>query len=346
MSKNQQKPYAYTYVDDSILLPYFKIYVAFFHRFIPYQLTANFITCFSSAVMWVFLFIAFLPVHLKEPFLAIVSLLCLHTYAVGDTLDGMQAKNTGTSSPLGQFLDHYFDTYNNAITFLMVYTILNLHTPSLLYITLWIGFLTFAAVMAEEKVTGSLYFGKIGVLEGLLAFGILLLSFTYKPWLHWVQTYHFLGYHVSWIIMFVIALSYLFTYAVAIKHMPQTPRSLYAFAAVSCLLGMGLAQAHHIPVVLGFVALCAFSGNYIGKIMFSHLANTEFPRVDLVGSIAIVALFLIPKTPYAVPWLMPYMWKIITVNFVLRAVFSFIRITYYFKEHWVWYNAKPQLIES
>ena len=115
-SRFVKKEYCYNCVDQSILLPWFKkYYVAFYFKFIPQGLTANCITLLSSVAMWIMLYLGLNSELYSIPFLAGSFFFLLHFYVVGDHLDGMQAKETRTSSPLGEFLDHYFDIYNSAI---------------------------------------------------------------------------------------------------------------------------------------------------------------------------------------------------------------------------------------
>ena len=98
--------YHYNCIDESILLPFIKKYVfENLHKLIPYGLPANYITLISSIIMWI-TFIYFLNidnVDTKSIFLAISSII---VYVILDHLDGLQAKASSTSSPLGEILDH------------------------------------------------------------------------------------------------------------------------------------------------------------------------------------------------------------------------------------------------
>ena len=110
--------YKYNCIDKSILLPYFKkYYVSIFFKVVPFWLTANFITLISTFFIFALLVIVLLSENLTTVSNTLAIIFCLHTYIVGDHLDGMQAKHTKTSSPLGEFLDHYLDVFNGATAF-------------------------------------------------------------------------------------------------------------------------------------------------------------------------------------------------------------------------------------
>ncbi len=110
---------------------------------------------------------------------ALCSALCLHLYIVGDNLDGMRAKASGTSSPLGEFLDHYLDTYNISLSVLIATYLIPVAENALVYLIIVAMILSFVFTMADQKVTGQLFFGRINSLEMstlLTIFYLLLIS--------------------------------------------------------------------------------------------------------------------------------------------------------------------------
>ncbi len=125
------KQYVYRVRDYSILTPAFKQFILFplaarFPRWIP----ANIITIISNLCIYATLGVS----ALLEPFplLRFITLaLLVFIYLTGDHLDGLQAKRTGTSSPLGEFVDHYMDAYNNIIYLLVDFSVFISATPIL-----------------------------------------------------------------------------------------------------------------------------------------------------------------------------------------------------------------------
>ena len=125
--------YKYNCIDKSILLPFFKkYYVEYFFKFVPRCLTANIITIISTGFIFATLPIVYYSNVISLEVQTILLVFCINAYTVGDHLDGMQAKRTNTSTPLGEFLDHYLDVFNGAILFYVI-TIYLAPIPELIF---------------------------------------------------------------------------------------------------------------------------------------------------------------------------------------------------------------------
>ena len=101
------KNYRYNCVDKSILLPWLKKNLfAVLHRGIPYGVPANMLTLISIIIMWTtfFLFVNLEEVAGHDILLAVAA---IFLYILFDHFDGLQAKATRSSSPLGEILDHF-----------------------------------------------------------------------------------------------------------------------------------------------------------------------------------------------------------------------------------------------
>ena len=199
--------YKYNCIDKSILLPYFKkYYVSLFFKVVPFWLTANFITLISTFFIFALLVIALLSENLTTVSNTLAIIFCLHTYIVGDHLDGMQAKHTKTSSPLGEFLDHYLDVFNGAIILYVFVIYLESIPPLIFYFFVYLNSIAFAVTLYEELERNELYFGVLGTLEG-----VILLIIFFITWLipttkaFWVSEL-FAGYQNYWIVVFCLAL--------------------------------------------------------------------------------------------------------------------------------------------
>ena len=107
--------YQYRCVDESILLPFLKKYVfSVLHRCIPYGVPANYLTLVSIIVIWS-CFLYYLGMNTIDDGDTIIVFFAITIYVIFDHFDGLQAKKTGTGSPLGEILDHYSDVFNGSI---------------------------------------------------------------------------------------------------------------------------------------------------------------------------------------------------------------------------------------
>ena len=140
------KEYKYQCKDYSIITPPFKKWVIEpVMKFFPWSMPANIITIVSNIFLYIATFTAFfLNFELRLNFIIIPVLIFL--YAVGDHIDGAQAKRTGTSSALGEFCDHYLDAFNNGIILVILTVTFNV---SNVYI---IGSLLFTSYLAHSTV--------------------------------------------------------------------------------------------------------------------------------------------------------------------------------------------------
>ncbi len=100
--------------------------------------------------------------------LLVLSGLCLFAYQTLDGIDGMQARRTGTGSPLGQLFDHGVDAMVTGFVAIQSITAIGL-TGFPAYVTFMGSVLAFVASTWEEYHTHVLYLGKIsGPVEGII----------------------------------------------------------------------------------------------------------------------------------------------------------------------------------
>jgi len=90
-------------------------------------------------------------------------------------MDGAHARNTGQSSPLGEFLDHWLDTLNNGFIILGACIAVDL-SPLLTLLVLSVGTLAFFAVQLELRQTGVFRMGRVADIEGNTAVSGLYLA--------------------------------------------------------------------------------------------------------------------------------------------------------------------------
>jgi|GEM_PF-332665 len=333
-----EKPYSYNCEDRSILLPIFKkYYVNLYFRLVPRILTANWITLLSSSMVFFILYVCYQPEVAQTAGFAAVIAFCMHGYLVGDHLDGMQAKHTGTSSPLGEFLDHYLDVYNGAIIFLASVIFFGDIPSWIYYLFLWLNFLAFATTMVEEVETGKLSFGPFGTLEGVMIIIFFFLSWLIPDVRAFWQADFYAGYPAYWIIVIMTGLGYAGTVADIIYRVGYSPRQLNAFALCSGLLGLILYQ-QDVDYFAGWWLLALYSGEYIARVMGSYLCHRKHEFPDVIASIAIVILALSSVTGFLAKADATAAVLGLTLYLGLKLGRSCWKVLGDLKEHWLWIN--------
>jgi ethanolaminephosphotransferase len=170
------KPYQYNCNDRSITLPHLKRYLwTPALKYIPTFRSANSITLLGNVCSAVaFVFLALVPVTGAPDAAFVLPAAALFLYLSLDNIDGAQARRTMSSSPLGEFLDHWCDAFNLGFIVLGYGLAMRLETWILL-LALSLCALAYYATMWEQRVTGWLNFGPIGSIEGILLISIMYL---------------------------------------------------------------------------------------------------------------------------------------------------------------------------
>src|SRR5215510_11649645 len=109
MSEN----YRYVCEDRSLFLPYFKRYIwGPALPLVPEQVSPNTLSILGNLCS-VLAFVALLLLTPGDQYLFLFPAVMTFGYLCFDNMDGMHARRTGQSSPLGEFIDHWFDSFNS-----------------------------------------------------------------------------------------------------------------------------------------------------------------------------------------------------------------------------------------
>jgi len=333
-------PYRYNCIDKSVLLPFYKkYYVAFFFRFIPGWLTANTITIISTGFVVVMGGIVFLSEKAGTSLSALIMAFCLHNYLLGDHLDGMQAKESATSSPLGEFLDHYLDVYNGAIVLFTLIIFLGPISNTVFLVLMVLNCIAFAVTMVEELERKELIFGRLGTLEGVLIIIFFFVSWLIPPLRELWQWELFFGFPAYWIIISGLGLGYLGTIVdilIRIGRIPQ-PFALFVLSCISCAF---LFSFQEIDSSISWLILVLFSGDYIARVMNSYLLSQRHKYPDFLS---IITIFLALGADIG-GWLSGdicslYL-NILMFWLIIKVFYSFASTVYQLRAHWYWINPR------
>jgi len=282
--------YHYRVHDDSMITPLFKNWVvAPLFRFVPWWLPANVITIISNMFMYVALFLAIAEYPAERSLRFILIPLLILGYAIGDHLDGMQAKRTGTSSALGELCDHFLDIFNTGIVLYIMFVSLNIVNPALVAFLLTAGYLVHAVIFYEQFTTQWLYFEKIGSLESVLTSCALMMLLTIEPVYRFALSAPFCRFTVVEILFIILSSGTFITFAKVVRRASVTDVWFWLFCVfliiVACMSVTFLA-----PIAI-FYVITAYSGIYIGNLQRGHLCDGKKRFPDVAVPFFIVAAF-------------------------------------------------------
>ena len=165
--------YVYASAQESILRPYYQRWIwnpAL--GLIPASLSPNALTGISTLCCAASFLLA--ATMASNPVAMLAASLGIFAYLSLDNMDGAHARETGQSSRLGEFLDHWLDTLNNGFVILGACLAVGLG-PLFTLLVLAAGTLAFFAVQLELRHTGVFRMGRVADIEGNTAVSALYL---------------------------------------------------------------------------------------------------------------------------------------------------------------------------
>lgn len=322
------RAYSYRCHDFSLLTPSFKKwFVAPLLPLVPWAVPANIITIISNIFVYVGLCIAlFYP----GPFYQIIITTCLVIYLIGDHLDGMQAKKTGTGSALGEFCDHYLDAFNNGIILFTAFVVFGITDPILVGITLTTSYLAHTAVFYEQFKTGWLTFEKLGSLEAVLLIATLIGISAFAPVME-IMTYPIVSsYRVIDVMFSASAVGAVITFAKTVRRTPNKQYGIWLF--LIGLAALTFVSASLFSLFQSFILITLYSSLYVGLIMKGHLVDGIELLPDLVIPAAIIMMQFIDTGS------IDNLFLILATYLFLRICFLIFQTFNALKTFWVWSN--------
>lgn len=329
------RPYQYRCHDFSLLTPVFKQWiVAPLIRLVPWAVPANIITFVSNSFVYLCLYLALNPGLFGE-FTPLLISIGLILYLIGDHLDGMQAKRTGTGSALGEFCDHYLDAFNNGIIMFTMIVVFGIAQKPLIAGLIVISYWAHMAVFYEQFKTGWLTFEAIGSLEGVLVSAVLI-ALSAIPAVNSLYSYPVLpGYSFIEMLLILSATGAVVTFYKTWKRTPDVKSGFITFTLLVTIVA-ALGASFFSPFEL-FVLLTLYSSLYIGRIMHGHLIDGVEKSPDYVTPGALLIL-LFPGFSYK-----EYLFAIITAWLSVNIAILIFRTFSVLKVYWVWLNLRTRV---
>ena len=287
---NAPPPYQYRCVDKSWLTGVLAATVVpQIERRLPLGMPANLITLLSSVCLGVMVLLQWLAPDWRAALPTGIGLLVAYTLL--DMVDGQRARRLGTSSPLGEYLDHTLDIFNAAVVVTVVFLVRPSGSPVALAWLLAAMGLAFAAALVEQRVGGVLRLGAIGPVEALLLVGCYLASRLVPGSDAWWEQAAIGSWSRFEVAAAVAGAGIAFAATASVWRLRQVPWQLAMFAAGSLVF---LALLHEGAGTWGMLlALVFWSADFGGRVIYSHLRHEPLPRPDAVGlGLALVLLGL------------------------------------------------------
>lgn len=302
--------YRYQSEDRSLITKY--ILKPFWQRFVnvfPLWMAPNMVTLLGL----MFIVVSDVLVFFFDPYYETVSpqwLYFWHSFAVFmyqtfDACDGMHARRTGQSSPLGELFDHCCDSMNTSLMVIQFSSVANLgHNTPLPFLVQFSTLANFYLSTWEEFYTHTLFLSEIsGPVEGLLMISLVfLLTGVFGVDFVWKQEIYTL--HISDSIApititptYIAALLGAFVMAFSIysarrnvinclknnkreQEIPDALKGLYPFfiyyitVAILFVLHPAMITNYTTTMLLTIGSCMSFT---VGRIITGHLTKQDFP---------------------------------------------------------------------
>lgn len=335
------RDYTYRSKDKSLLracvLPYFKV----LFRIVPWWLPANMITILGFLAALTMTIVSLSEEHPLHGASVVILILCLHLYVVCDHLDGWQASESGTSSPLGEYLDHYLDSYVGAMVVVNTYLLIGGLSRFTLFAALLLSGLAFAVTNLERVERGEMCFGRLGALEGI---ALVLVQYTFhvtesgrRVWSHVFLD----GLSLNWVLISVAYAGYLLTVTNVLRRLKRIPWQMGLLALVGTTLLINSTLTESGPL-LGGAILVLYFGDFTGRVLANYLlgrnkATLPDTPTAIVSIVCTTCIVVGGKGASSLDFVL----RIVALWYLcLKVLASFLQTVYEMKGSWVWRNRR------
>ncbi|BFZ58679.1 Phosphotransferase [Savitreella phatthalungensis] len=339
--------YKYSSIDKSpvskyILKPYWSWLVTLF----PRSMAPNLITL--SGLGFVVFNVAQLLYYAPAldrpcpPWVYLCWAISLWLYQSFDSIDGMQARRTGQSSPLGEMFDHGCDALNTTLEVLLTCSSINLGKSWWALISQFATVANFYLTTWEEYHTGTLYLSFFsGPVEGILiVIGLHTTAWLYGPAFWDTPFWSFLGLAApSWAPFWItgMQLKHAFLYFGAVglmanivsasvnvgrarrkQNLPLGPAlaGLVPFFTTA-IITLAFAYQHEKVVVtelvIPYMLVCGIVAAYqVGLVITAHVTHAPFPVLPpLALLLPMIIALLVPPPKWSTANERAFVWSML-----------------------------------
>ncbi len=328
--------YSYSAEDKSLLTPViYNFFVYPFMKILPRSVPANIITICSNSFVLISFIIAYIN-YIKgtNRFLWLIPILCF-IYIVGDCSDGIQARRTHTGSPLGEYFDHFLDSFVTGLltgTLMLSFRVTNPILFFCVYQFLYIGQI---GTFWERLKSGIMRFAAFSTSEGIMAIACMASLYPVKAVYELNLKEIFLGFSIPQIIIFVAYAAAGITGFVSIIRTKQYSIRLFLHIAFSAAVGAVLVWYTHCSIFLYTLIITFYNVFFCESVLEATGGNKKEKHPDFIVPFSCVLFFIIPQYAFIIQVCQ-------TVYLFCRIITRFVSFFNKYKHCWYWRNPETQ----
>lgn len=341
------KPGAYRFTDHSVLRPWVtRVWFARLFPLLPRWLAANLVTLMSTGTLVAIVGASLAADWMGPVYFALLQLGALQLYVAGDHLDGMQAVASGTTSPLGDFLDHHCDLWAGCVLCLGFWSLPRNAPLWELYLLTVLLITGFAITYLERAERKALHFTAWGTLEAIAILTAFYLSWCFAPARAWWNGELFGG--VARHFLPAVAGMAMAIGAILIigRRLRVVPAPLILSTTTLVALAAWCVRAE-LPPLWGWLVVALTGADYVALVMQAHTTARARPWPDFVPPVATAALWAVsavisaaPANPNAATAPRALLISL-TIWLLVRYAVTLTRTISGWRRHWVWKNEAP-----
>lgn len=329
------KKYSYSAEDESLVTPVlYTFLVDPLVKVLPYRLPANLITLSSFTCIAVAFGIAVHGFYVKRyDFWWLIPLLTL-AYLVGDCADGKQARKTGTGSPLGEYFDHFWDSFVTGLLMGILMISFGVTKPFVIVIGFFNLYCGQIGAFWERYKLRVMYFGKLGTNEGVLAIGL-------TSWLMSIPIIHtYADRELLWSItggdaLIIVILSGAAVSAIhSIGRTKQVSPQLITHLLLSFILTctVSILYTHQIVYITLVVAL--YNVFFLASLLAAINSESKECFPDIIVPLSLIASYMFSAATTAIQYAQ-------IIYLAIRVIIKFAVVFKLNKQYWYWINPPP-----
>jgi phosphatidylglycerophosphate synthase len=323
--------YSYKYVceNNSVIDNLLRHWWALAIRFVPARMSANLLSMLGNLGSWMALGLLILSQYVGNgfrPWLYGFAALSIFFYHTLDCLDGIQARRIGSAGPLGEFVDHWFDSMNVFFFPLGVIVAFPVIPVEVGIFLIMASMMVDWVVLREVDKTNRLSFGHFSTEEAITSYWVLLLSMALGAYDFWALPLASLGFPPIFLLVAFLALTYILAFVTTLVRLRfEGLRELLAEFISLSPLAIWILVAFRGPyprasLFLGLATIGFIGSRHIGDLLRTRLVGLAYPRwyPDLVAGSALVLVAAILKLVFPA---LPYWLLVLPVILLLGLTF-------------------------
>lgn len=328
--------YSYSAEDKSLLTPLiYNFFVNPLMKILPRSVPANMITICSNSFVLISFIIAYINyINGTSRFLWLIPILCF-IYIVGDCSDGIQARRTHTGSPLGEYFDHFLDSFVTGLltgTLMLSFRVTNPILFFCVYQFLYIGQI---GTFWERLKAGIMRFATFSTSEGIMAIACMASFYPIKIVYELNLKEVFLGFSIPQIIIFAAYAAAGITGFVSIIRTGHHSIRLFLHILFSAAVGAVLVWCVPCPIFWYTLIITFYNVFFCESILEATGGDKKEKLPDFVVPISCILFFVIPQYAFIIQIAQ-------TVYLFCRIIIRFAFFFNKYKHCWYWKNPKTQ----